>query len=474
MNKNLIWFRNDLRIHDNTALYHACLSETNKVIGLFIFTSKQWSQHYVSTKKISFLYQNLKSLKDELLKLNINLYHHECTDFLNSIEYLSYFCQVNKINHVFYNYQYEINERNRDSLMKHELAKQGILLEGFHDSILINPNKIKNKNNQPYKKFYFFKKQAIDYLSKNTPICFSLPKKRIYHQYDTMPICLNQNDNINFDKNLFPIGEKEAINRIKDFCNNKIKHYFSTRNFPYLNSTSMLSPYLSLGIISIRYCLKIFLTKYKHKPLSITLNSSWINEIIWREFYYHLLINFPILSKSQSLLKWEKKINWENNINYFHAWKDGRTGFPIIDAAMNQLNKTGWMHNRLRMITSSFLVKNLLIDWREGEKYFMSRLIDGDYALNNGGWQWSASIGSDTTSYIRVFNPLRQSKIFDKSGFFIKKYLPELKMVPNNYIHHPYEWIVKNNCKINYPKPIINHEHSTKKFLLAYKQAQLL
>lgn len=235
----------------------------------------------------------------------------------------------------------------------------------------------------------------------------------------------------------------------------------------------MLSPYLSLGVISARYCLQMILKKYQKTELTIILNSSWVNEIIWREFYYHLLINFPILGKSQSLLKWEKKIHWENNINYFNAWKNGQTGFPIIDAAMKQLNKTGWMHNRLRMITSSFLVKNLLIDWREGEKYFMYNLIDGDYALNNGGWQWSASIGSDSTPYIRIFNPLRQSKIFDKSGVFIKKYLPELKIIPNNYIHNPYEWIIKNDCKIDYPKPIINYKNSKEKFLSAYQLARL-
>ncbi|QCI18277.1 deoxyribodipyrimidine photo-lyase [Buchnera aphidicola (Aphis nasturtii)] len=474
MNKNLIWFRNDLRIHDNKALYNACLSDTDEVIGLFIFTPKQWDQHFVSIKKISFLYQNLIYLQKELLELNINLYHHESTNFLHSTEYLSYFCEVNKVNRVFYNYQYELNEKNRDFLVTQTLSKQGIFVQGFHDNILIKPNTIKNKNNQPYKKFYFFKKQIIDCLSKKIPVCLPIPKKRIYNQYNVIPIHFSKNNNINFNTNLFPIGEKEAIKRLKHFCNNKLEHYFFKRNFPYLNNTSMLSPYLSLGVISIRFCLKICLAKYKNTPLDTILNSSWINEIIWREFYYHLLINFPILSKSQSLLKWEKKINWENNINYFNAWKNGETGFPIIDAAMKQLNTTGWMHNRLRMITSSFLVKNLLIDWRKGEKYFMSNLIDGDYALNNGGWQWSASIGSDSTNYIRIFNPSRQSIIFDKSGLFIKKYLPELKIIPHNYIHNPHEWIVHNNYKIDYPEPIINYKYSKKKFLLCYKLAKLL
>ncbi|QCI17120.1 deoxyribodipyrimidine photo-lyase [Buchnera aphidicola (Aphis helianthi)] len=472
MNKNLIWFRNDLRIYDNTALHHACLSDVNEVMGLFIFTPKQWNNHCVAIKKISFLYQNLIFLQKELLKLNIVLYHHECTDFSNSIEYLLYFCQKNKINHLFYNYQYEINEKNRDNLITRKLHTQGISVKGFHDNLLIKPDKIKSKDNKPYKKFYFFKKKIIECLSKKIPICFPVPRKRIFNHDNIFQVCLIKNYNINFNQNLFPIGEKEAINKLKYFCTNKIEDYFLKRNFPSLNNTSMLSPYLSLGIISTRHCLQMVLNKYKTKSLNTILNSSWINEIIWREFYYHLLINFPILSKSQSLLTWEKKINWENNLNYFNAWKNGRTGFPIIDAAMRQLNKIGWMHNRLRMITSSFLVKNLLIDWRQGEKYFMYHLIDGDYALNNGGWQWSASIGSDSTPYIRVFNPLRQSKNFDKLGVFIRKYLPELKMVPNNYIHNPYEWTIKHNYRIDYPKPIIDYASSKEKFFLVYKLAQ--
>lgn len=473
MNKNLIWFRNDLRIYDNTALYKACLSDTDQVIGLFIFTPKQWDKHYVSIKKISFLYQNLIFLQKELLKLNIILHHHECTDFLNSAEYLFYFCHKNKINRLFYNYQYEINEKHRDHLITQKLSEQGVSVEGFHDNILIEPIKIRSKNNESYKKFYFFKKKIIDSLSKKIPICFPIPKKRNFNNYNIYPVHFIKNVNINFNENLFPIGEKAAINKLKYFCSNKIEDYLLKRNFPYLNNTSMLSPYLSLGVISVRHCLQIFLKKYKKKSLTIALNSSWINEIIWREFYYHLLINFPILGKSESLLQWEKKISWENNVNYFNAWKNGQTGFPIIDAAMKQLNKIGWMHNRLRMITSSFLVKNLLIDWREGEKYFMYNLIDGDYALNNGGWQWSASIGSDSAPYIRIFNPLRQSKIFDKSGIFIKKYLPELKIIPDNHIHSPHKWIINNGCKIDYPKPIINYKNSKEKFLSTYQLAQL-
>lgn len=473
MKKNLIWFRNDLRLYDNTALHNACMFDMDKVIGLFISTPQQWKDHFFSSKKISFIYQNLISLQKELFKLNIILHHHECPDFLTSIDYLIHFCKKNKINSLFYNYQYEINERNRDYLVKKKLSRKGIVVKGFHDSLLISIDRIKNKNNKTYKIFSFFKKKVIYNLSKKIPECLPIPIKRRFYPNVSLLKLFPDNLVVNFDQKVFPIGEKQAINRLKNFCVDKIEGYSLKRNFPFLNATSMLSPYLSLGIISPRYCLKIILKKYKTIPLNIILSSDWLNEIIWREFYYHLLIGFPILSKSKSLVIWEEKINWTNNINYFNAWKNGNTGFPIVDAGMRQLNQTGWMHNRLRMITSSFLVKNLLINWRKGEKYFMSNLIDGDFALNNGGWQWSASTGSDSVPYIRIFNPLNQSKKFDKSGFFIRKYIPELNCVPDNYIHNPYEWSVENNCKINYPEPIIDYKNSKKKALLVYNKAQL-
>ncbi|QCI21023.1 deoxyribodipyrimidine photo-lyase [Buchnera aphidicola (Hyperomyzus lactucae)] len=473
MKKNLIWFRNDLRIYDNTALHQACRSNQDKVLGLFIDTPIQWSQHHVSKKKISFFKHHLVFLKEELFKLNIILYYHESTNFLNSIEYLIYFCQKHEINNIFYNYQYEINERNRDHLAKKKLSEKGFFIKGFHDNLLVTTEKIKNTKNETYKNFSFFKKKIINNLYGNIPQCFPIPLKRKpdrdlflnYTSLETIPL--------NFNKNIFPIGEKEAINRLNDFCKYKINDYHFKRNFPFLNNTSMLSPYLSSGIISSRHCLMILLKIKKNIPQNVFFTSSWFNQILWREFYYHLLIGFPNISKGYPLLTWEKKINWSTNTKCFDAWKKGNTGFPIIDAGMRQLNELGWMHNRLRMITANFLIKNLLINWRQGEEYFMSRLIDGDFALNNGGWQWSASIGTDPVPYIRIFNPYHQSKTFDKTGSFIKKFIPELKNIPNKYIHEPHEWSKQKNLKLDYPKPIVDYDNSRKKSLLIFNQARL-
>ncbi|QCI23838.1 deoxyribodipyrimidine photo-lyase [Buchnera aphidicola (Macrosiphoniella sanborni)] len=473
MTKNLIWFRNDLRVHDNTALYEACKFDQDQVLSLFIATPQQWNYHCMSDKKKSFMYYHLKSLQKELFKLNITLYYHESTNFLHSIQYLIFFCQKYKINNLFYNYQYEINERKRDYLVKKELSQKGIFVKGFHDNLLVSNNNIKNKHNKPYKLFSFFKKKIVTYLHENRLKNLLVPSQRKFKKNIFLASMPPEHFILNFNKNIFPIGEKEAINRLKNFCLYKFKNYSLKRNFPFLDSTSILSPYLSAGIISSRHCL-IMLQNIKSKEsFKNILNSSWFNQILWREFYYHLLIGFPEISKYQSLTKWETEIIWANNIKYFDAWKEGRTGFPMVDAGMRQLNQIGWMHNRLRMITSNFLVKNLLIDWRQGEKYFMSHLIDGDLALNNGGWQWSASIGCDSVPYIRMFNPLCQSRSYDISGDFIKKFIPELKKVPNQYIHQPYEWSQSERLKLDYPQPIIDYNISRKNFLFMFNKIKV-
>lgn len=473
MSKNLMWFRNDLRIYDNRALYEACKCDQDQVISLFIATPKQWENHDISDKKISFMYYHLKSLQKELFKLNIALYYHESTNFLHAVKYLIFFCQKYKINNIFYNYQYEINERKRDCLVKKKLTQKGFLVTGFHDSLLISNGHIKNKNNESYRVFSFFKKKILKLLHQNISSNLLIPSHKKQKNNIFLTSIPSKHLISNFNKKIFPIGEKEAINRLKNFCLYKLNDYDSKRNFPFLNSTSILSPYLSSGIISSRYCL-IMLKKIKNKEsFKMILNSTWFNQILWREFYYQLLIGFPQVSQYQSLVKWEKEIIWTNNEKYFTAWKQGKTGFPIVDAGMRQLNELGWMHNRLRMITASFLVKNLLIDWRQGEKYFMSRLIDGDLALNNGGWQWSASIGCDAVSYVRILNPIRQSKLFDISGHFIKKFIPELRHVPEQYIHQPHIWSEFEKNKLDYPKPIVDYDTSRKEFLFMFNKIKL-
>lgn len=198
----------------------------------------------------------------------------------------------------------------------------------------------------------------------------------------------------------------------------------------------------------------------------------WLNELIWREFYRHLMTYHPDLCKHRPFIRWTEQVQWQSNEKLLKAWQRGLTGFPIVDAAMRQLNETGWMHNRLRMITASFTVKDLLIDWRTGERYFISQLIDGDLAANNGGWQWAASTGTDAAPYFRIFNPTTQGQRFDADGEFIRRWLPELKDVPAKAIHEPWVWADKQRVTLNYPRPIVDHKQARVATLAAYEAAR--
>ncbi|ANF17057.1 deoxyribodipyrimidine photolyase [Buchnera aphidicola (Schlechtendalia chinensis)] len=473
MTINLVWFRNDLRIRNNLALASACKNRKSVVLALFISVLEQWKTNLISDRKAILIHEHVISLRKELMKLNIFLHYCKSSTFLKSIDCLITFCKKNKVQKLYYNYEYEFFEKKRDNIVAKRLKKNFILSKGFHNSTLFEPGSIVNKKGEMYKKYSHFKKKCIMSLSENNFNEYSIPKKRkIFVKKNNFKISLLQFPIKKFYKQLFPIGEKKILKKLKLFLKNKIQSYNINRNCLSLNSTSMISAYLSIGVLSPIQCLSIFL-KYHSNINTYTVGTcNWINELIWREFFKHLLYFYPLLSKNQVLCNWEKRIQWKNNEKHFHAWKNGRTGFPIIDAGMRQLNKIGWIHNRIRMITASFLVKNLLINWRNGEKYFISQLIDGDLALNNGNWQWIASIGNDSAPYFRIFNPIVQSKKFDNMGIFIKKYVPELKKVPISIIHDPHLWSNSIKATIKYPEPIVNLISSRKIAIKIFKLAK--
>lgn len=472
---NLVWFRNDLRIRDNRALFEACKNEKVKVIGLFIFTPVQWDKHNVSCKKRFFIQQNLIFLKKSLKKLNISLFIDECADFYNTLYCLKNFCIIKKIRKIFYNRQYEIDEFKRDKKIEKKLSKK-FLFYSFDSNYLLKPNTILNSKNKMYKIFTPFYNKYLKKLKEKKIKIYDIPKKRkINNKFSKKYFrsCLIFLDKKKLNEIKFKCGENYALDKLKKFFIFNLSKYYINRNIPCLNGTSAISPYLTIGIISPSQCLHLLETihpKFLHKDDKNFLQ--WIKELIWREFYQNLIIHYPFLCKKQPFIKWTKNILWQNNSEMFVAWKNGNTGYPIVDAAMRQLNKLGWMHNRLRMISASFLVKHLLIDWRYGEEYFMSKLIDGDFASNNGGWQWAASTGSDSVPYFRIFNPTLQMKRFDPEGLFIKKWIPELNVVPNKYLCQPTLWSERFNKTLNYPKPIIDHKIARKKCLNTFYSAK--
>jgi deoxyribodipyrimidine photo-lyase len=273
------------------------------------------------------------------------------------------------------------------------------------------------------------------------------------------------------DSALFPSGEKAARQRFQFFLKHKIASYHLTRDRMDLDGTSVLSPYFHFGVLGLRSAL--------HQALDLVDqgidskgnggSETWLNELIWREFYIHILYHFPRV-RTQNFKSAYDRLSWLNRTDQFQAWKDGRTGYPVVDAAMRQMNETGWMHNRARMITASFLVKDLLIDWRWGESWFRENLLDGDLAANNGGWQWAASTGTDAVPYFRIFNPILQSRKFDPDGEYIRTWVPELAHLGSDVIHAPWE---KGLTVERYPDPIVDHKFARERAIEFFKTMNL-
>ncbi|QCA05167.1 deoxyribodipyrimidine photo-lyase [Pantoea vagans] len=471
MTTHLVWLRNDLRINDNLALHAACRDSKAKVIALFLATPEQWQQHDMSPRQAAFIHASLVEVQNALAERGIALHYQACHAFSDSIDALAEFCDKHQVDQLFYNYQYEVNERQRDAEAEKRLDDAGVICQGFDDSLLLPPGSVQSGDRSMYKVFTPFSKAFVRRLQQSLPECVPAPKPRDGAPLKTTPIPAFDCPTEAFDEDLFPAGEAAALKRLRHFATQPIIDYPAKRDLPALDATSRLSVYLSTGVLSPRQCLHRVLHEHPD-ALDNSRAFTWLNELIWREFYRHLLVAYPALCRHQPFIDWTRNVEWQHDDAHFDAWKAGKTGYPIVDAAMRQMKALGWMHNRLRMITASFLVKDLLIDWREGERYFMQQLIDGDLAANNGGWQWAASTGTDSAPYFRIFNPTTQGERFDEQGEFIRHYLPELADVPDSHIHQPHVWAEKNNRKLDYPAPIVDHKAARKKTLDAFERAK--
>lgn len=455
----LVWLRNDLRIEDNPALFYA--RKLSECCCVFVITPKQWEQHNDASIKLNLIRRRLKALNAELAELHIPLKTLYCNDYQEIPEALLKLAKTIKCTTLWFNREYPLNESIRDKAVETTLATQGIDSKSFHGDLFHPPGTIKTHNNTVYHVFTPFarqwKKQLTDALINPLP----KPKKQretAIKSHNTEKLWLA--DDKNQREDLWPETTKAIQLKLNQFMSNAALDYKALRDFPSITGTSTLSPYLSCGAISARQCLLAL----RHKT-GEWLESAWLNELIWREFYRHLTSAYPHLSQSENFKVLTTPIPWVNDSRQWQAWCTGQTGYPIVDAAMKQLLQTGWMHNRLRMIVAAFLTKLLLVDWRKGERFFMRHLVDGDYASNNGGWQWAASTGADAAPYFRIFNPLRQSERFDPEGRFIKKFLPELADLDKKSIHNPN---TKQRKACNYPKPIIDYTFARKRALTEY------
>nr|WP_201294537.1 deoxyribodipyrimidine photo-lyase [Colwellia sp. 20A7] len=458
----ILWFRNDLRTHDNPALHYFLTQSQSEMPrkAIFFISEKQWLAHDWSPIKIDFIKRHAQALVEELADLGIELELVSVPDFSAQITYLKDYCVSHHTDNVFANSELEFNERQRDLTC----ITQGIPLTLYEADVIVPKGKVLNQSGEMFKVFTPFKKAwlkyvqqaGFEYLGKVTSTSLS----------DESTVKVNLEDS---SSSAWPLAKEYERTALPTFFQHKVKSYAQQRDIPSIKGTSGISPYLAAGVISPRYVLISLLNNFPDLLMaSDSEEFSWLNEIIWREFYRHLMFHEQKLCKHLCFKEKYQEVRWHNNDELFKAWCEGETGYPLVDAAMRQLNQTGWMHNRLRMVVASFLTKHLLIDWRLGEKYFMQHLIDGDLASNNGGWQWAASTGCDSQPYFRIFNPIRQSERFDPNGNFIRKYLPELKSIPDKHIHFPEQYIENNKLAI-YVKPIVEHKEARLKALAFYK-----
>lgn len=461
----IVWLRQDLRLTDNTALHAACQAYRSVTL-VFTATPQQWEQHSMSASQQALIICQLRALSIAAAALGITLHIQSCSTYTDAADWLAQWCRQHKTPAVYANNQYGLNEQRRDRRFAAGLP-DSCRFYTFDDSVLLPPGGVSTQQGGIYKVFTPFRRAFLNILMQTTVRVLPAPKAQ------GAPVTPTDTGLTAREHPLFPSGEDTARQRLADFCQRDVADYRVQRDFPALSGTSQLSAYLATGIISVRQCLSTLRLNFPmvaDEPESGAY--TWLSELIWREFYIHQLALNPDLSRHRPMQRWTESIIWSPDSDALTAWQQGKTGFPIVDAAMRQLNETGWMHNRLRMITASFLVKDLLIDWRRGEHYFMSRLVDGEFAANNGGWQWAGSTGHDSVPYFRIFNPVTQGKRFDPDGSFIRRWLPELAAVPVKYIHTPHEWADKNQYALHYPHPMVDHSMARLRAIEAYETAR--
>ncbi|MCS6820301.1 MAG: DNA photolyase family protein [Microscillaceae bacterium] len=432
----IFWFRRDLRLDDNAGLYHA-LKNNEKVLPIFIFDKAILDE--LSEKKdrrVEFIHLSLEKLHQELRKIGSLLWTH----YGYPLEIWKQIVEQIPVKAVYTNHDYEPYARQRDEEVRKFLNTQGIAFYTFKDQTIFEKDEILSSEKKPYTVFspYARKWRAIlnDFYLKSYPTekYFSNFAQNSEKSLQALPQNITPLEKMGFQAVGLPFPSAQIKEEI-------IRKYAENRNFPAIESTSRLSVHLRFGTVSIR----------KVAQKAIQLSEAWLNELIWRDFYMMILWHFPHVATRAFKPEFDN-IPWRNNEQEFEAWCQGRTGYPIVDAGMRELNATGFMHNRVRMITASFLTKHLLIDWRWGEAYFAKKLLDFDLSANNGGWQWASSSGCDAAPYFRIFNPTTQTQNFDKNLEYVKKWVPELNT-------------------LDYPKPIVEHTFARNRCLEIYKKA---
>lgn len=469
MTKALVWMRRDLRLHDHHALSQA-LAENNEVYLVFVFDKKILGVLPEKDKRVTFIHQGLVDIEANLEKQDSSLLIRHG----DPIEEIPKLIKEFKIDKLYYNRDYEPYALKRDEAVTKAIKAEGKEVYSFKDAVFFEGHEIKNKQGKIYKVFTPFKKAwyeaFMDQGGEVPEYKINLKNLAKIKNKDSV-LKKDWHKELGFTPDEPPLkgGFTEGLKRLKEFKKD-ISDYNEARDFPAMEKTSNISPYIRHGNVSVRDLLRRGMDGKDQGHLI------WTSEVIWREFYQGILANFPHVVKKAFKPEYDD-IKWRGGKKELEAWKKGQTGYPLVDASMRCLNETGLMHNRLRMVVASFLCKTLLVDWKKGEEYFALKLLDFDLAANNGGWQWSASTGTDAQPYFRIFNPYSQSEKFDPDGVFIKKWCPELGNLSKKKIHDPTTMDMleqaEAECTLgqDYPFPIVEYKQKRQEALEMYKIA---
>lgn len=460
----LIWFRQDLRIEDNLALIKACYHH-KEVICLYV--NDEQCPFILGDAQKWWLHHSLKALKEKLNIHGLSL----CFRKGASDSILCSIVKEHPISDVYWNICYEPKQMQRDRQIKKTLDAENIKVHRFNSSLLHEPCFLKNKQGSYYKVFTSFWKSCLKELDippmmsiDHWPVGVDIKSDSL----DDWKLLPNHPNWAEGFANYWQPGELGAKKKLYEFIENKVDQYKLMRNYPSKQNTSLLAPHLRFGEIGPRQVYRALQEAVAADNKSESNVETYLSEIGWREFSYYLLFHFPELPEKNFQSKFNN-FPWEDSPKKLKQWQKGLTGYPIVDAGMRELWKTGYMHNRVRMIVASFLTKDLFIDWRKGARWFEDTLLDADLANNSAGWQWVAGSGADAAPYFRIFNPVLQGEKFDPEGSYVKQWVPELKNLPKKWIHQPWEAPKEFKKTLNYPEPIVLHKKARELALEYYK-----
>ena len=471
--RGIVWLRRDLRLNDQPALTEAC-EACSEVIPLFVFDEPLLQSHVFGSACVNFMLGCLENVAASLAGRGIML--QWCRG--DPVEEVVRAAREWRADVVYWNRDYEPGAIERDRAVQQRLGQIGVIVRTFKDHVVFEAEEVRNATGEPMQRYSAYRARWWTKWQAVKPTALPVPRLLTAEKAASLPVPppLPSAGDLGYRPVTLSIesGERSAQKRLRQFVGGPIHAYITGRNLPAFDGSSILSPHFRFGTLSARAAVHAALASLAQgRRVSRPDVFTWIDELIWREFFQQVLAAFPrvVDGPFRQVSAPAPRAPGGERDRLYQAWCEGKTGFPIVDAGMRQLNHTGWMHNRVRMIVASFLIKDLRIDWQSGERYFMQHLIDADVAANNGNWQWCASTGTDAMRGYRIFNPLLQSKKFDPKCEYIRKYIPELAAVPTDRIHEPHlmtheeQALAECSIGIDYPSPIVDHRQARDEYL---------